>query len=134
MLTILKITSYAVTAAFGIFGLLTEFKDKNKKVTASGKIALVGIVAGFLVSGVITVLEARSSRAVEETREQEIRRLQRPLAGDLHASFVLSVPADSVVASHFRPQLVSYFQNLISKKCSMTCPYRNFSRLRERKG
>ncbi len=100
----------------GIFGLLTEFKDKDKKITISGKIALAGIVLGFMLSGVITVLEVRNSNAEADKNAQEVRRLQRPLEDPMTVLFAVSIRKDSKLAEHFRPQLTQYFRGLIQHK------------------
>jgi hypothetical protein len=46
LVSVWKTMSIGVTGAFGVLGLLTEFKDKEKgKITKWGKISLFGIVA-----------------------------------------------------------------------------------------
>lgn len=72
LLSILKVTSEGLTAAFGIFGLLTEFKDeKTKQIKKNGKIALCGIIMSFIVSGAITALENANARAAERAHANE---------------------------------------------------------------
>lgn len=79
LLSILKVISEGLTAGFGVFGLMTEFKDREKKITRAGRIALIGIVATFIVSGVIAVLENANARAEERAHAAEVKRLSRPL-------------------------------------------------------
>lgn len=69
ILIVSKIILSALSAAFGILGLLYEFRDENKKVTLVGKVALIGICATFLVSGAITVLEEIKSHTEEENQK-----------------------------------------------------------------
>jgi hypothetical protein len=97
-LIFLKIVSDALTAASGLLGLLTEFKDKHHQITRNGKVALIGIVAGFLVSALISVRESINSKRQDAaivsdisaaynkgktemmaTYEKESRRIQLPL-------------------------------------------------------
>ncbi len=115
-LSVFKVMAYALTAASGILGLLTEFKDKDKKITTSGRIALGGILVGFVLSSVITVLEIRNSEVDAEKHAEEIRRLQRPLDDKMTVLFAVSIRKDSKLASQFRPQLVRYFRDLIERK------------------
>ena len=80
LLSILKAISEGLTAGFGILGLLTEFKDeKTKSITRNGKIALVGILASFIVSGIITVVENRDALAEHVEHAKEVERLSRRL-------------------------------------------------------
>jgi len=114
LLMVFKVLSDLLTAASGVFGLLTEFKDQDKKITKSGKVALAGIVIGFLLSGVMTFLEARDAQEDKEEHEQEVKRLERPLDDHMNASIVLSVPRDAQHAERYRPQLTAYFKGLIA--------------------
>jgi hypothetical protein len=79
VLTIVKLISEGLTAGFGIYGLFTEFKDEHKKITRSGKIALSGIIAGFVLTCVMTGLEQAKERAADLAHAKEIRRLTSPL-------------------------------------------------------
>jgi hypothetical protein len=114
LLIVLKVLSDLLTAASGVFGLLTEFKDQYKTITPSGKVALSGIVIGFALSGVIAVLEARNATEERKEHEQEVARLGRPLDDHMGALIVLSVPKDADRAERYRPQLTAYFKNLIA--------------------
>jgi hypothetical protein len=75
VLPVLKIVSDLVTAASGIFGLLTEFKDSNNKITRSGEVALAGILVGFFVSGTITFMDYKEAAISEARREDPVQTL-----------------------------------------------------------
>jgi hypothetical protein len=113
LLIVFKLLSDALTAGSGILGLLTEFKDERKKITRNGKIALSGILAGFLLSAGIAYLEARRADAERTQHASEIDRLSRPLDDHINARLVLSALKDGPRASQFRPQLVRYFRGKI---------------------
>jgi hypothetical protein len=69
-LNILKLLGLVLTGAFGILGLLTDFRDdKTKKITKWGKIALLGIILSTALSIVAQLLE--SAKSVREARESE---------------------------------------------------------------
>ncbi|HXZ11867.1 MAG TPA: hypothetical protein VEG64_05705 [Candidatus Sulfotelmatobacter sp.] len=69
LLTFLKIAADFITAGSGIYGLVKKFKDEQGKITPEGRIALVGIVAGLLVSISISVLERiKSGRDAADAR------------------------------------------------------------------
>ena len=78
-LNITKFCSLVVTGGSGILALLTEFKDAQKKITLWGKVALIGIIIGFLANGVSSILENAQAQKAEEAHEREIRRLLQPL-------------------------------------------------------
>lgn len=103
LLLLFTILSDLLTAASGVFGLLTEFKDRHKKITPSGKVALSGIILGLALSGVITVLEARNAEEEKREHEVEVARLGRPLDDHMGALLVLSIPNDAQGAASYRP-------------------------------
>jgi hypothetical protein len=85
-LSILKVIAEGLTAVFGILGLLTTFRDEaTKKITRMGKVALIGILSSFAVSGAIAALEFESSKASEISHEKEIRRVLLPWNGQTKA-------------------------------------------------
>jgi hypothetical protein len=92
-LILLKVLSNGLTALAGIFGLLTEFKDERKRITSSGKLALVGIVVGFALSCLMTYEESRQTAWQAAAHAREVRRLSRPLH-QLAAQMTLSDPAE----------------------------------------
>ena len=99
LLTTLKIVSELITAASGCFGLFSDFKDKQNRVTRNGKIALIGIIVGFVVSVGISVNEHVEA-------ERASRRALRPL-GHFHVRlFVLSPFASTPWGTKFRDYLV----------------------------
>lgn len=114
LLIVVKIFSDALTAASGIFGLLTEFKDDQKRITRSGKVALIGIIVGFGMSWMIAYLEFQNSQDENAKHEEEVKRLQRPLDDHMYALMVLSVPKNAPRSSHYRPRLVAYFKKLMA--------------------
>ena len=76
LLIICKIVSDALAATFGMLGLLFDFKDDQKKVTRTGRIALIGILASFMMSGIITGLEAKKSHdeaEIQKATEAELK-------------------------------------------------------------
>jgi hypothetical protein len=59
-ISILKVVAEGLTAAFGILGLLTSFRNEvTKKITGVGRLALVGILCSFAVSSIIAATEIR---------------------------------------------------------------------------
>ncbi len=70
LLVIAKLLSDAFAAFFGMLGLLSDFKDERKKITRTGKVALIGIVASFVLSGIITALEAKKSHDEEKAHRE----------------------------------------------------------------
>jgi hypothetical protein len=70
LLLIAKLLSDALAAFFGMLGLLFDFKDEHKRITKTGRVALIGIVAAFIVSGLITALEAKKSHEEEESHRE----------------------------------------------------------------
>jgi hypothetical protein len=74
LLIVAKVLADALTAASGIFGLLREFKDEHHNITKAGRIALAGIVIGFVLSGGIAYLEARKAAQDDENHRAELAR------------------------------------------------------------
>lgn len=72
LLIVCKVLANALTAASGVYGLLTEFKDKQHKITRAGKVALGGIILGFAFSGGITYLETRKAAQDDQKHKQEL--------------------------------------------------------------
>lgn len=60
--TLLTLVSIALTALFAILGLLTDFRNKNKKITVAGKVSLVGVLLTSLLSGAITVVSSNEHK------------------------------------------------------------------------
>jgi hypothetical protein len=75
MLSGLKIMCDVLTAGSGILGLLTDFRDEaTKRITRTGKTALVGIVVGLALSATISFLELRDVRAQQADHRTELAR------------------------------------------------------------
>lgn len=79
-----KVLSITLTGAFGILGLVKDFKDKKGKITKWGRVSLAGIL---LSTGLGVVFQTReSSKAAEAEREtgrqtlRIVRDIQRGLA------------------------------------------------------
>lgn len=69
--SIWKTASIAVTGAFAVLGLLTEFKDKEtKKITRWGYVSLTGILASTILGITAQVVEIQSDaqQAAENSR------------------------------------------------------------------
>jgi hypothetical protein len=118
-LNILKLIGLVLTGAFGILGLLTEFRnDKTKKITKWGKVALSGIVLSTALSVVAQVLE--SAKSVRDARESEkqardqisrsneilnnLNRSLNPLA-NVRITYWLKVPIDAPELKAYRKRL-----------------------------
>jgi hypothetical protein len=120
-LTILKIAGVLFTGAFGVLGLLTEFKDKDHKtVTPWGKVALIGIVLSTVLAFVAETVQAKKAAAdakaaAQAAAEQVARtnKIMRDLDRSLNpiyelvATYWLKVPIDA-------PELASYRRRLES--------------------
>jgi hypothetical protein len=75
VLSILKVLSDALTAAFGILGLLTDFRNETtKRITRTGWTALGGIIIGLLLSATMSLLERKNANAEEERHRVEVQR------------------------------------------------------------
>lgn len=124
-LNILKLIGLVLTGAFGILGLLTEFRDdKTKKVTKWGKVALSGIILSTALSLVAQILE--SAKSVRDAREAEkqardqisrsneilnnLNRSLNPLT-NVRITYWLKVPLDA-------PELAAYRKRLTDKMTS----------------
>jgi hypothetical protein len=70
--SIWKVCSIALTGAFGILGLLTEFKDKQtKKVTKWGLISLIGILVTTICG---TAAQLKESYDTNKAQAADLRR------------------------------------------------------------
>src|SRR4051812_25439800 len=64
---ILKAVSMVATGVFGVIGILTNYKDKDGKVTKWGRVAITGILLSASISLVLYALE--SAKATEGAKE-----------------------------------------------------------------
>jgi hypothetical protein len=75
----LKLTSFFVTAILGVLGVVTDFKDENRKLTRLGKLNLGGLVLAIVVGVLTQRLEyenaARSSAEAKRKDETLLNRL-----------------------------------------------------------
>jgi hypothetical protein len=101
LLSSAKLVGATLSGAFGILGLLTEYRDQEtKKITVWGKVALVGILAS---TGVAISAEAlgiwKENRSAEQSAEKtnalltEISRTLSPIS-DMTVSFSFTLPLD----------------------------------------
>jgi hypothetical protein len=68
---ILKAASMIATGAFGVIGVLTNYKNKDGRVTKWGKIAITGICFSATLSLVLYNLEARKAKkGADEAKQQ----------------------------------------------------------------
>jgi hypothetical protein len=76
VLDFLKVAGGILTGAFGVLGLLTEYKDKvTNKVTTWGWIALLGIVISTVIGLSATVLDNKLAALAEAKRRTETNQL-----------------------------------------------------------
>lgn len=72
LLAILKFVSIGLSGAFGVVGLLTEFRDKHShRITTWGRVALVGIVVSTFVAAVSQAVEMENSSVEEAATRQK---------------------------------------------------------------
>lgn len=91
--------SIALTGAFGILGLLTEFKDKRKphKIKPWGWVALLGIVLSTLGGVVAQTKEYREEKLKAAAAQRQEERVLAPL-GDPIVGIEFSVACSSDVS------------------------------------
>jgi hypothetical protein len=80
-----KLLGIACTTALGVLGLVTEYRDENKRITKWGRRALVGILVSGTLTVFVNVLEmarAEVAREAETTRlAEEVHRQEQTLKG-----------------------------------------------------
>lgn len=83
-ISIWKTSSIVLTGAFGVLGLLTEFKDKNRKITKWGRVSLLGIVITtfFGVAAQIkqSADDAHKARILAQKSEETLTSMDRALS------------------------------------------------------
>jgi hypothetical protein len=112
LLSLAKYISTALTAGFGILGLLFEFKNKKtKRITVWGKVAVIGILGSALVSfisqyeeGAIQAREAAAATKNAAELRREIYGLQNPLK-EIAITYSVDLPPDSPAIQSFTQQL-----------------------------
>lgn len=71
IISAIKIISMLATGAFGVLGLITNYKDESGKITKWGKVALSGVVLSAVLSLFLYGLEAsRAKVAAKEAQDK----------------------------------------------------------------
>jgi hypothetical protein len=85
--SIWKAVSIAVTGAFGILGLLKDFKDKHGHITRWGRISLAGILASTICGVAAQIKETSDQKTAQANAEEQtlgivtdIKRMLQPFA------------------------------------------------------
>lgn len=120
-LTILKLLGLVLTGAFGILGLLTEFRDdKTKRITKWGRIALIGIFLSTALSFISQLLESTKAKhdAQDSARQMQdqitksnqilndLNRSLNPLT-NVRITYWLKMPFDAPELQAYRERLTS---------------------------
>jgi hypothetical protein len=89
-----KAASIVLAGAFGILGLLTEYKDQNKHITKWGRISLVGILFSTSMGLVAGVKEAFDKQSAKEASAKQTLRIVEQTQRLLQPFEVPSIIAD----------------------------------------
>ena len=80
-----KLLGIACTTALGVLGLVTEYRDENKRITKWGRRALVGIVVSGTLTILVHVLEVARAELARDTEmarlAEEVHRQEQTLKG-----------------------------------------------------
>jgi hypothetical protein len=90
--TAFKIASMLATTVFGVIGLLTEFKDNEKKITKWGKVALAGILTSSVISFGMYFLESTKAKADAEKAKAEAEATSQKLKDILSSAQTTAAP------------------------------------------
>lgn len=71
IISAIKIISMLATGAFGVLGLLTDYKDKSGRITKWGKTALSGVVMSAILSLFLYGLEASRAKAAAKQAQAD---------------------------------------------------------------
>ena len=97
-LTAWKATSIVLTGAFGVLGLVKDFKDKTGKITKWGRISLAGILLSTGFGVVAQLIESsKAARTEKDTAKQTlgiVQDIQRGLAPLDAPTFDISLSLD----------------------------------------
>ena len=127
-LVILKFIGIALSAGFGVLALLTEYKDKERKITYWGRIALTGVVLSAIITATAQSIELvlkeaqaedNQKRALAQLKTNEklltnINRGLNPLT-DVRASFSLDVDLEQPELQTFVQRFTRQISPLIAK-------------------
>ncbi len=69
-LGIVKIVSMVASGVFGALAVVTDYKDKNQKLTRWGKFAVTGVIIATVLSLVLHYLESKSAEKEAEKARQ----------------------------------------------------------------
>src|SRR5262245_44793518 len=127
VLSILRLLGIVLSGVFGVLGLLTEYKDKDGKVTRWGKTALAGICLSTVVALAAGVRESRkATRAAPDAERQTRLQLQRsneiladlgrtldPLT-NIRISFAVKFPLNTEQFATYRNRLAKEVNRLLT--------------------
>ena len=71
----LKLFSFIATAAFGVIGVTTDFKDDKRKLTLIGKVNLATLVLAALIGVIAQKAENDNSRSASERENKALKGL-----------------------------------------------------------
>lgn len=127
-LNLTKIIGTALSGAFGLLGLLTDFRDPStKRITRWGKVAFWGIILSTIIALVSQVLESakatRDARASSEATQaqlkksdiilREVDRTLNPLV-DVRISYWMRVPLDDPEMAEYKQRLEKGVEQIVA--------------------
>jgi hypothetical protein len=126
-LNLSKIIGTALSGAFGLLGLLTDYRDQvTKRITRWGKIAFFGIVISTVVALVSQSLESakqtRDAKAAAAVSEKQIEKSDAILHAvdrtidpltDIYVTSWLTVPLDDPVMSAYKQRLLDGVRQIV---------------------
>jgi hypothetical protein len=137
-LNLTKVIGTVLTGAFGLLGLLTEFRDSvTKKITRWGRYALIGILASTSTALISQVLEfskaTRDAQAATRLAQaqitksnailNEVERTLKPLQ-DVRISYWLQVPVNDPALLAYRKRLEVGAAQIVANHSSKHDDYR----------
>ena len=75
LLFYLKLFSFSATGLLGVVGIITDFKDENKKLTAAGKLNLAGLIFAAVIGVAAQKSENDKAKQASDKREEEYQAL-----------------------------------------------------------
>ncbi|MDN3687443.1 hypothetical protein [Cyclobacterium jeungdonense] len=126
LLIILKYLGIVISGFFGAYGLITDFKDKQGKITNAGKRALVIILVSSAISIIAQTVEIYLNSAKEKAAsEAALKELQQNskilynidrtlnLIADVSVSYVITVDTTDTKIKSYHEKLASTVANLL---------------------